>query len=326
MKFKFDRTQLMWSEAFRAFLCMLPLLIAMALGKTSFLVALGQGGFFFSTLFLPAKIRARLVMGSILIAIGMGFYLMGGTVAPEPLLAVMFTFFVGVNLSLLSGWNIGGPLALTFIMIYTAGLNSGSPEKAASNFMLFTFVLAWSTLISLLPFWKPIEPPKPKKEATINELGEQGFRMGIGASLALAVSYILGYSKLGWAPSAVGNVVRYDHDVSKKRAAARFLGTLGGAILAVIVLGVIGSVEGAILFGAIFAVLNGLFKKTILGMMPFFYTATILLLYSANDLSSGKEFAIERFIYNLVGISIGLFVVYYSFPFITKHFKKTEPF
>jgi hypothetical protein len=311
----------MWTEALRALMCMLPMLVAMGMGKTSFLVALGQGGFFYSSLFLPEKIRGRVIMGSILIAMGMGFYLIGGVVAPNAWVAAAFTFFIALNLSFLSNWRIGGPLALTFIMIYTAGLNTGGPEKAADNFFVFAFVLAWSAIISLLPFWKPVPAPTQSLDQKDSELAEQGLRMGVATSLALGISYALDYTKLGWAPSAAGNVVRYDSDVSKKRALARFLGTFSGGLLAVIVLGLVSSVEIAVAAGAVFAVLNGLFKKTILGMMPFFYTATILILYSANDISAGKEIALERFIYNNVGIAVGLFAVYYTFPVITKLFK-----
>jgi hypothetical protein len=44
-----------------------------------------------------------------------------------------------------------------------------------------------------------------------------------------------------------------------------------------------------VLFAAISGVLNGLFKLTALWKMPRFYTATILLLYSANDITSGSD-------------------------------------
>ena len=143
---------LMWPEAVRAFICMLPMLIASSLGASPYLVALGQGGFFDSSLFLPKKTSSRIVMGTLILALGLGFYLMGGDVAPNPWVAIFFTLLVCVTLSFLSGWKVGGPLALTFVMIYTAGLNTGSAEKAASNFFVFAFVLGWSALISLLPF------------------------------------------------------------------------------------------------------------------------------------------------------------------------------
>jgi len=134
---------------------MLPMLVAVAIGQMTYVVALGQGGFFFSSLLLPRRISGRLIMGSILIALGMGFYLMGGTVAPLPVVAVIFTFF---------------------------------------------------------------------------------------------------------------------------------------------------------------AVLNGLCKKAKVGQMPLFYTATILILYSLNHIESGKDLAMLRLAYNLVGIAVAAFVVFYPFP------------
>jgi uncharacterized membrane protein YccC len=142
--------------------------------------------------------------------------------------------------------------------------------------------------------------------------------MGIGTSLALAVSYFAGFAKIGWAPSAVGNVVRYDENLSRKRAWARFYGTLGGAAMAAVALALITDPTIVVLFAAVSAVLNGLFKLTVLGKMPLFYTATILLLYSANDLSSGSENVLTRVLYNVVGITIGVFVVIYPFPRLLK--------
>jgi len=313
----------MWTEAGRALLCMVPMLAASGMGKTASLVALGQGGFFYSALFLPKRMAGRLMIGILILAIGLGFYLIGGTVAPNPWMAVVFTFMVCLSLSFLSGWKIGGPLALTLVMIYTAGLNTGSPDKAAKNFLVFAFVLAWSALISLLPFWRPVEPP-PVSEESDSELAEQGFRMGIGSAIALAISYAFGFAKLGWAPSAVGNVVRYDRKLSRLRAWARFAGTVGGALLAAIALAFISSATVIVWIGAIFAILNGLFKKTKVGMIPLFYTATILLLYSANDLSAGHETILMRIFYNLIGITIGMLVVIYPFPAIVKMLK-TQP-
>lgn len=309
---------LMWTEALRAFICMLPMFVATGLGKTTFLVTLGQGGFFMSTLFLPKKLGGRAVMGSLIMALGLGFYLIGGAVAPNPWIALAFTFMVCLNLSFLSGWTIGGPLALTLVMIYTAGLNTGSPEKASANFLAFTLVMGWSALISLLPIWKPLEPPKVDTTQTNGALAEQGLRMAIGASIALAISYFAGFAKLGWASSAVGNVIRYDAKLSKMRAMARLIGTIAGALMAAIALAFVTSVSVLVVVGGIFAVLNGLFKKTKLGMVPFFYTATILLLYSANDLSSGTENVLQRVFYNLVGIIVAVIVVTYPFPLLMK--------
>jgi hypothetical protein len=312
---------LMWTEALRALVCLLPMMVATALDRTTYLVTLGQGAFFFSSLFLPRRPVGRFVMGSLVVALGLGFYLIGGSVAPYPLVAVIFTFFVCLNLSFLSGWKVGGPLALTLVMIYTAGLNTGSPEKASANFLVFAFVLGWSALISLLPFWTPVPPPPVNENQETWELAEQGLRMGIGTSVALAISYIAGFAKIGWAPSAVGNVVRYDEKLSKKRAWARFFGTLGGAAMAAIALAFITDPTIVVLIGAVFAVLNGLFKLTVLGKMPLFYTATILLLYTANDLTTGSENVLTRVFYNTVGITIGVLVVIYPFPLMMKMLK-----
>ena len=315
---KWRALPLMWSEALRALVCLIPLLVATALGQTTYLVTLGQGAFFFSTLFLPRRIGGRIVLGSLVVALGLGFYLIGGTVAPTPWLAVVFTFFVCVNLSFLSGWKIGGPLALTLVMIYTAGLNTGSPEKASANFLVFAFVMGWSAIISLAPFWKPLPPPPVNENQPISDLSEQGFRMGIGTSLALAISYIAGFAKIGWAPSAVGNVVRYDETLSRKRAWLRFYGTIGGAALASVALAFVTDLTTLVLVAATSGVLNGLFKKTKLGMMPLFYTTTILLLYSANDISAGGENVLMRVFYNIIGITIGILVVIYPFPRVVR--------
>src|SRR6476619_4444788 len=309
---------LAWSEALRALVCLIPLLVATALDQTTYLVTLGQGAFFFSTLFLPPRLSGRIVMGSLVVALGLGFYLIGGAVAPTPWIAVVFTFFVCVNLSYLSGWKIGGPLALTLVMIYTAGLNAGSPQKASANFLVFAFVMSWSAVISLLPFWTPLPPPPVNENQATRELSEQGFRMGIGTSLALAISYIAGFAKIGWAPSAVGNVVRYDQTLSRKRAWLRFYGTIGGAAIAAVALAFVTDVTTLVLVAAFSGVLNGLFKRTRLGRMPLFYTATILLLYTANDLATGSENVLTRVLYNTVGITIGVLVVIYPFPRMMK--------
>ena len=318
---KWRALPLMWTEALRALVCLLPMIVATALGRTTYLVALGQGAFFVSSLFLPIRLAGRFVMGSLIVALGLGFYLIGGAVAPYPWVAVIFTFFVCLNLSFLSGWLVGGPLALTLVMIYTAGLNTGSPEKASANFLVFAFVMGWSALISLLPFWTPVPPPPVNENQETWELAEQGLRMGIGTALALAISYIAGFAKIGWAPSAVGNVVRYDEKLSEKRAWARFFGTLGGAAMAAIALAFITDPTIVVLIGAVFAVLNGLFKLTQLGKMPLFYTATILLLYTANDLTTGSENVLTRVFYNVVGITIGVLVVIYPFPRMMKMIK-----
>jgi hypothetical protein len=286
------------------------------------MVALGQGGFFMAAQFLPRKRSSRVMMGSLVFTIGLGLYLLGGNVADNPVQAVIVTFFVALNLSFLSGWSLGGPLALTLIMIYTAGMNSGSPEKATATFPAFALVIAWCTLVSLLPFWKPIDPP-PNENLLLADEAEQGFRMGIGAAIATTISYALGFAKLGWAPSAVGNVVRYDEKVTELRSLARFLGTIGGAILAVVVMAFTHDLMILTIFGVLFGVVHGLFKKTITGKLPLFYTATILILYSLNDIEAGNQTAGQRVAYEIVGIAIGLIVVIYPFNLVMKKIRKT---
>ena len=142
--------------------------------------------------------------------------------------------------------------------------------------------------------------------------------MAIGTSIALAVSYAAGFAKLGWTSSAVGNITRFDPGLSEKRAKARLIGTLAGAALAAIALVFVTSVTVLVVVAGLFAVLNGLFKRTELDRVPLFYTATILLLYSANDLSSGTATILERVFYNVIGVVIAVIVVVYPFPLMMK--------
>jgi uncharacterized membrane protein YccC len=106
--------------------------------------------------------------------------------------------------------------------------------------------------------------------------------------------------------------------MSRKRAWLRFYGTLGGGAMAAVALAFITDIRTLVLFAAISCVLNGLLELTALGKMSLFYTATILLLYSANDISSGADNVLMRIFYNLVGITIGVFVVVYPFPRMVK--------
>ena len=183
--------------------------------------------------------------------------------------------------------------------------------------------MGWSAIISLLPFRKPLPPPPVNENQPNRDLAEQCFRMLIGTSLALAISYMAGFAKIGRAPSAVGNVVRYDETLSRKRAWLRFYGTIDGAGIASVALALVMDLTTLVLVAAFPRVLNGLFKRTKLGMMPLFYTATILLLYSANDISAGSDNVLMRVFYNVVGITIGMLVVIYPFPGLVK--RKSDP-
>jgi Fusaric acid resistance protein-like len=316
---------LLWLEALRAAACMAPMLVAYGLGNQTFLVPLGQGAFFYCAQFLPADRRGRILMGSIVVALGLGFYLIGGNVIPNIWLAILFTFLVPLNLSFLSAWRlddwrVGGALALTFMMIFTAGLNSGSPERTSANFLAFCIAMGWSAVISALPLW-PAIPPAAQEATDIAQTAEQGVRMGIGSSVALFVSFLFGFDRFGWAPSAVGNIVRFNEHTTKARARARSIGTIGGASVALVALFLAPNLAVLIVAAVVFASLNGLYKARPIGRVPFFYTATIILLYSAFDLESGPEIALQRVAYNLVGIAIGLFVVLYPFPVIMRRLR-----
>ena len=50
---KWRALPLMWSEALRALVCLVPMMVATVLSQTTYLVTLGQGAFFFSSIFLP---------------------------------------------------------------------------------------------------------------------------------------------------------------------------------------------------------------------------------------------------------------------------------
>jgi len=318
---KLKGVQLLWGEAARAGLCMVPMLIAALLGQGSLIVPLGQGGFFYSAIPLPQPRGFRLLVASLLGLIGLGFYLMGGNVVMHPWLAVIFTFFVAFNLGVLSGYNILGLLAIHFISIYTAGLNASSPEKVHENFLAFMGVIAWGAVISFVFNWKG----QPASETTQRKTADYflaGFRMGVGTSVALLVSALFGFEKLGWAPSGAGSVISFDTKTSKTLAWLRFVATLGGAALAVLCLYISLNVLFLTLMSILFTILNGLLKATKVGAMPLFYTATILILYSTSSAVYGPTVAAQRIFYNVIGIAIGLVLVLYPFPVLTKRFEE----
>ena len=63
-------------------------------------------------------------------------------------------------------------------------------------------------------------------------------------------------------------------------------------------------------------------SRTLLGKTVFFYTVTILILYSINDIAQGPLIAAQRIAYNLVGVLIAIFILYYPFPLLTKRLEK----
>ena len=71
-------------------MCLVPMMVATLLGHPTYLVTLGQGAFFFSSIFLPGdSARAWFSSSSSgsssssCLGLGLEFYLIGGTVAPN---------------------------------------------------------------------------------------------------------------------------------------------------------------------------------------------------------------------------------------------------
>jgi uncharacterized membrane protein YccC len=158
----------------------------------------------------------------------------------------------------------------------------------------------------------------PTKEAVVST----GFRMGLGISLAVYIAYAFGFAKLGWAPSGVASSVRFDWDHSKVKGLIRVLGTVLGAVAVMVTFFITVNPGALALLAYLFGVINGLFKETKLGLMPLFYTITILLIYSISDIASGPELAAQRVFYNLVGVLVALAVVWLPFPRIMARIKQ----
>jgi len=286
------------------------------------MIPFGQGGFFYSTLPLPEKRLERIMYMFLMVGVGLAFYLLGGTAAASPVLSIFITFVVMVTISLISGGKMLAPLAFSLVSVYTAGLNVSDPAKLQGNFEGFAFIFILCGLISLIPFWKASDLSKYKIFKPAENL-VAGVKLGIGAGIALFLGNIFDFAKLGWPVSAVGTIVRFNEAESKKRAVSRVIGTIGGSIMAIIIF-LVFSVPAIFIFLAyIFGIMHSLMSKTLLGKTVFFYTVTILILYSMNDLSTGPLIAAQRIFYNLIGILIAVFVVFYPFPKLMKRLEKT---
>lgn len=313
---KLSKIEFAWNDAIRATLCMLPMAVAYFTGNNSLVVPFGQGGFFYSMMPLPATTVGRILNLFTLLGIGMGFYLVGGNIVHNFWLSLFLTFMISVSAGLISGYKLLAPLAFTFITLYSAGLNASTAERAHDNFLAFVVIFLWCGLISLPSIWqgtnldgiKVLDPEE-------NYL--TGVRLGIGTVIALAFANIFGFVKYGWPVSAVGSIVRFNEAESKKRAKSRVIGTIGGACLALATFFLVSTSGVLIMFGYLYGILQALFSKTMIGRTVFFYTATIIVLYSLNDISQGNAVAMQRVAYNLVGILIAIFVIYYPFPIIT---------
>ena len=319
---KLSKIDFQWNTAIRAAICMGPMIVAYIAGYDSLLVPLGQGGFFYSTLPLPRKRVEKLMYIFLMMGVGMGFYLLGGTVTIYPWISIIITFIVAITIGLLSGGKVIAPLAFSLISVYSAGLNVSDPDKLQANFAGFAFIFIFCGLLSLLPIWKATDISGVKILNPANNL-RTGVRLGIGTSIALGLGEIFGFVKLGWPVSAVGSIIRFNEVESKLRAKSRIIGTIGGSIL-VIIFFILFSVPAAfMLIAYIFGILHSLMSKTLLGKTVFFYTVTILILYSINDLSQGPVVAIQRITFNMIGVLIAVLVVLYPFPKLMRRLDAT---
>jgi hypothetical protein len=315
---KQSKIELNWNDAARAVLCMLPMAVAYFTGQHSLVVPFGQGGFFYSMMPLPELRAGRIINLFVLLGIGMGFYLVGGNIVHYLWLSLFVTYMVAIAVGLLSGYKFVTPLAFTFITLYSAGLNATTSAKAHDNFLAFVVIFLWCGLISLPSFWKGINMVNIKVLDT-EENFLTGVKLGIGTTIALFIANTFSFAKFGWPVSAVGSIVRFNEEESKKRAMSRVIGTIGGSFLALATFFLVSTSGGLIMLAYLYGILQALFSKTMIGRTIFFYTATIIVLYSLNDISVGNAIAMQRVAYNLIGILIGVFIVIYPFPVVTKN-------
>jgi uncharacterized membrane protein YccC len=297
---------------------MLPMAIAYFTGHDSLVVPFGQGGFFYSMMPLAEKKAGRIVNLVTLLGIGMGFYLVGANIVHNLWLSLFVTYMVAIAVGLLSGYKLVAPLAFTFITLYSAGLNASTSERAHDSFLAFVVIFLWCGLVSLPAIWKGTSMVNIKVLDT-EENFITGVRLGIGTTIALFIANLFGFVKDGWPVSAVGSIVRFNEAESKKRAMSRVIGTIGGSGLAIVTFFLVSTSGVLIMLAYLYGVLQAFLSKTTIGRTIFFYTATIIVLYSLNDVSLGTTIAMQRVAYNLVGILIGVFVVFYPFPRITRN-------
>ena len=129
--------------------------------------------------------------------------------------------------------------------------------------------MRWGAILSLIYNWKG----QPAHDTTQHKTADYflaGFRMGVGTSVALLVSTLFGFEKLGWAPSGAGLVIGYDTKRSEALAWARFVATLGGAILATICFFISINILFLMAMSLVFTVLNGLSGQQKLDRCPSF--------------------------------------------------------
>jgi hypothetical protein len=227
---KWRALPLMWTEALRALVCLLPMIVATALDRTTYLVTLGQGAFFFSSLFLPRRIAGRFVMGSLVLALGLGSTDRRGG-SPPPLGRVIFTFFVCLNLSF--RWMEGRRTAqvLTPDDLHRRAQHRLTGKRRPPTLRSPS---SWagprSSRCSHLDTGPTAAGEREPGDLELASRPSDGHRHRPGPGHLLYRR--IRQDRLG--PQRRGNVVRYDEKLSEKRARARFFGTLGGAAMVAI--------------------------------------------------------------------------------------------
>lgn len=315
-----NREDLSINNAIRAFFCIFPMILAYAIGQIAWIVPMGQAGFFISTLPIAKTKIERIIMMFLMIAPGLGFYLIGGNTAEYFWLAIAYALAIGIVCGLLTNFRYLGMVAVAgFIPIYTAGLNAGSSEKAATSFLVFSFTILYCGLITILPVWKGRSSVQPVIDEADRAI--MGLKLGLGMAISLGLGLFLNFGKLGWAPSAVGSVIRADSVISKKRSVIRAAGVIGGAIVASIAIAYIPNELTLIMVVVILTVINGFVAFTKFGQIPLLYNAVILILYSYTSTTPTGELINTRILYNLLGIMIALAVVFYPLPRVTPRIK-----
>lgn len=316
-----DKKALSINNSLRAFCCMLPMIGAYVSGQTSMIVPMGQAGFFYATIPVAKSRVERLIGMCLMIAPGLGFYLIGGNTAQYFWFAVIYAFAVGLSCALLTNFRYLGMVALAgFVPTYTAGLNAGSSEKAAASFVAFSLALVFCGVVNMLPFWKG-------RRITAYAMDEadraiMGIKLGLGMSIALGIGLFFNFGKLGWAPSAVGSVIREDSATSERKSWIRAMGVIVGAVIASIAIAQISSFSVLIFVVVLLTILNGYIAYTKLGQIPILYNAVILMLYSETSTTPSSELINTRVFYNLAGIMIALVLVFYPLPLLAPKIKR----
>lgn len=314
---------LTWAYGLRSFLCMLPMLIAFFLGYEHLAIPLGQGGFLYSMLPVSKTTGERLLTGVILIGFGTGIYLMGVNIVDLFPLSIILMYAIVFAIGWLTSFkSIGWVFAPVFMSMFAGGLNTGDVGKAADNFGAYSLVLLWCMLVSLLPLWKPLGKFRIEYNEQDEKLTMYAHKLSISSTLAYIISHLFEFTKLGWAPSAAGNVLRYETTETKKKVILRMIGIAVGLLLAMLAFFIAGdNMLLLLVFTTLSAVVTGLTLATNLRAFPFGYNMTIIILMG---MAAGTEgLYASRFLYNLIGAFIAIAIAEYGFPKLHAHIKKT---